>query len=92
MQMTKWTTTHGDLYFKVHPLFTENPMTNYSAMILDMGSLRFHTAQDRDSQLLTNRQANDFDGRKDEILTECGIELNYPERFMYIDNLGGITV
>ena len=92
MQMTKWTTSHGDLYFKVHPLFTENPMTNYSAMILDMGSLKFHTAQDRDSQLLTNRQANDFDGRKDEILTECGLELNFPERFMYIDNLGGITV
>lgn len=92
MQMVKWETTNGDLYFKCHPLFTENPMTNYSAMILDMGSLKFHTAQDRDSQLLTNRQANDFDGRKDEILTECGMEINFPERFMYIDNLGGITV
>lgn len=92
MMLTRWRTHSGDLYFKVHPLFTENPMTNYSAAILDIGAIKYHSALDADGELLTNRQANDFDGRKDEFLTECGLEWVMPERQMWIDNLGGITV
>lgn len=33
----------------------------------------------RDTHALTNRQENDRDGRKDEILTECGLRCGLPE-------------
>ena len=92
MQVTAWETIYGTLYFKSHPLFTEHPAYRYSGFIIDMGSIGYHALQDSDTQLLDNRQANDFDGRKDEWLTEFGLEIKFPERHMYIDDLRGITV
>lgn len=92
MAMTVWHTVWGDLYFKVHPLFTENPRFNNSAFVLDMPMLQYHSLADSDSELYTMRQARDYDGRKDEWLTESGVEYRFPENHMFIDNLGGITV
>ncbi len=92
MQITMWETIYGTLYFKTHPLFTEHPAYRYSGFIVDLSSIGYHPYQDSDTTLLTNRQARDFDGRKDEWLTECGVEIKFPERHMYIDNLRGITV
>ncbi len=92
MTMTIWHTAWGDLYFKVHPLFTENPRFTNSAFFTDMGSIKYHSLTDSDTELLDNRQANDYDGRKDEWLTEYGLEFNFPERHMFVDNCGGITV
>lgn len=92
ISLTMWETPFGTLYFKSHPLFTHNPIWTFSAMVLDMGSIKYHPFQDADSMLLTNRQARDFDGRKDEWLTEYGIEINFPERHMYIENMTSITI
>lgn len=92
MTLTVWHTIWGDLYFKTHPLFTENPRFTNSAFILDIGSIKYHALTDSDTELLNNRQARDYDGRKDEWLTEYGLEIQFPERHMFIDNLGGITV
>lgn len=91
MTLTCWETAWGTIYFKTHPLFTYNPVFTYSAFALDLGSIRYVPYQDADSQLLKNRQARDFDGRKDEWLTEYGLEFRFPERHMYIENLAGIT-
>lgn len=92
MQMYVIDTIAGTLYFKTHPLLTRHPEHKYSAFFLDMGDIVYHPYQDSDTALLPNRQANDFDGRKDEWLTEFGPEIRFPERHMYIDNLRGITV
>jgi len=92
MSLTTWESPFGTLMIKTHPLFTENPAFRYSAFIVDMGSVKYHAFQDSDTELLKNRQAPDFDGRKDEWLTEYGLEVNFPERHMFIDNLQGITV
>lgn len=92
MQVTQWETAFGNIYFKTHPLFTNNPVFRYSGFIVDMSSVMYHSRDSRDTVLLKNRQANDFDGRKDEWLTEFGLEWNFPERHMYIEGLTGITV
>ena len=43
--------------------------------------------QGRDTELLKNRQNNDEDLRKDEWLTEAGLELRFPESHMYLQNV-----
>lgn len=91
MTITMMETPYGILYMKVHPLFQNNLVLNSSAFVLDMGSVMYHHLQDSDTMLLKNRQPRDFDGRKDEWLTECGFEFKFPERHLYIEGLTGIT-
>lgn len=91
MQITTWESIHGTLHFKAHPLFNQTPLLRDSAFILDTGNLRFRPLSDSDTELLKNRQAPDFDGRKDEWLTEYGLEVRFPDSHTFVDRLGGIT-
>lgn len=91
MNVTSWETPWGILHFKVHPLLNQTKVYRKSGFILDLGELKYTPFQDTDTTLLKNRQANDFDGRKDEWLTEFGLEVRFPENHMFLDNLGGIT-
>lgn len=92
MQITSVETVFGTLHFKAHPLFTNDPTLRYSALIVDVGELKYRALNDRDTTLLPNRQANDEDGRKDEWLTEAGLEVRFPESHMMINNLKAISV
>lgn len=90
MKMTSWESQFGDILFKTHPHFNETDSLRYSAFFLDTGNLMYHPLNDRDTELLKNRQPNDADYRKDEWLTEWSIEVNFPESCMFIDDLRGI--
>lgn len=92
MKIVSWSTVFGDLHFKTHPLFTRNPSLTNSGFVVDVGCLKYHAFQDSDTELLAHRQPRDFDGRKDEWLTEYALEINFPENHAFIDNLGGITL
>jgi hypothetical protein len=91
MSVTKWDSPWGTLYFKTHPVFIQHPILNNDAFIIDVGSLGYVPFQDSDLDLYKNRQDNSFDGRLDEWLGEFGLEVNFPERNLYIENLAGIT-
>jgi hypothetical protein len=41
----------------------------------------------RDTELLTQRQPNNADYREDEWLSESGLELEFPESNMYLQNV-----
>ena len=75
----------GKIYYKTHPLFNLNPNLRNSAVFMDVGNILYRYIDDTD--LLENRQENDADYRKDEWLTECGLEFRYPESFMWFDNV-----
>jgi hypothetical protein len=90
MQITTYETENGIIHFKTTPVFNENPMFQSSAMIVDLGSMAYRPYQDSDTTLLKNRQPNDADYRLDEWMTEAGLEIEFPERSMYIENLGKI--
>lgn len=92
MNMTKWESPYGTLYFKSHPLFNADAAWRNDAFILDVGNLAYQPLNDSDTELLTNRQPPDFDGRKDEWLTEAGLEVRFPETHMYVKGLTGIVV
>ena len=91
MNVTKVETAHGILYLKQHPLFNRDNSLRYSGFIIDVNNLRYRALNDSDTILLKNRQANDADRRKDEWLTEAGIEVRFPESHMFIRNLQNVT-
>lgn len=78
-------TLRGTVYYKVHPLFDEDlSYLQYSAMFIDLGNLMYRPLTDSDTVFLKGRQETDRDGRKDEWITETGLELRYPESCMYM--------
>jgi hypothetical protein len=81
------TTLRGTVHYKVHPLFDEDPDLQGNALILDMGNLMYRPLSDSDTVFLKGRQETDRDGRKDEWITEAGLELRFPESHMYL--IGG---
>jgi hypothetical protein len=60
-----------------HPLLT-NGYADYS-IALDMDYLAYRPLSGRDTKLMTNIQAADEDGRRDQYITEAGLELRLPK-------------
>lgn len=87
MDVIKHKSSFGTMYYKTHPLMSQHPVLRYNALILDIHNLVYRHVIGRDTELLTNRQPNNADYRTDEWLTECGLELRYPESCMYLQNV-----
>lgn len=86
-----WETVFGTVHFKTHPLFNNSAFRRYDAFFLDVGYLKYRPLRDRDTKRYKNRQANDEDRRKDEWLTEAGLELRHPKAHMMIKGLRSLT-
>jgi len=87
MNIVKAVVPFGTLYFKTHPLFTENPIWRNSALILDVPNLMYRYIEGRDTALLRDRQPPNADYIEHEYLSEYGLELRFPESHMYIQNI-----
>ena len=87
MNVVKHVSPFGTVYYKTHPLFNSNPFMRANALFLDVQNLVYRFVTGRDTALLANRQPNDADYRKDEYLTECGLEVRFPESHMYLQNV-----
>lgn len=81
----------GDVYYKTHPLFND-PIMNNSCFYIDLGYMGYRPLTDSDTDIQPMIQLPDADKRKDQWLTEYGFEIPFPEAFMYVENLGGITL
>lgn len=91
MNVVKHVTPFGTIFYKTHPLFSQNPNLRYNALFLDVHNLVYRYIQGRDTELLKGREPNDADYRKDEWLTECGLEVHYPESHLYLKNVTSYT-
>jgi hypothetical protein len=91
MTVVQHDTPFGTIYYKSHPLFSQDPILRYNALFVDVQNLRYRYIEGRDTQLLKNRQNNGDDFRRDEWLTEAGLELRFPESFMYLQNVQDFT-
>lgn len=89
-KLVKHESNSGTVWYKQHPLFN-SPEMRASAFYMDLGATTYRPLTDRDSQVMPMIQLPDADKRKDQWLTECTLELNFPESCMYVENLGGIT-
>jgi hypothetical protein len=87
LTVTIITTPFGDVNLVTHPLFNEDATMTYWMLFLDIWNLKYRPLLDRDTRLLKNRQNNGDDFRRDEFLTEAGLELNMPESHMLVKNV-----
>ncbi len=87
LELVAHKTPFGTIYYKTHPLFSQNATLRYNALFTDVYNLRYRPMSKRDTQLLKNRQPNDADYRKDEWFSEAGLEFRMPETFMYLQNV-----
>ena len=80
-QVTMVNTIYGNLHFVQEPLL-RGPWENY-AVCVDMANVAYRPLAgngiSRDTFIETNIQANDEDGRRDQIITEAGLEISLPE-------------
>jgi len=87
LNITKLITPHGTLNMVQHPLFVQGYMG--LSLALDVEELTYRPLSGRDTSLKTNIQGNDEDGRRDQYLTEAGLEFKQPKRHAIIKlNLG----
>ena len=74
-------TIFGNLHFVAEPLL-RGPWEDY-AVAVDMKNVAYRPLAgngiSRDTFIETNIQDNDMDGRKDQIITEAGLEISLPE-------------
>ena len=92
--ITAISTAFGTLNFVAHPLFRGH--AEDIAAVIDMNNVKYRCLSgngvNRDTFVETNIQDNSVDGRKDQIITECGLEVALPEthallKFTNLSNL-----
>lgn len=79
LRIVTYNSPHGTLHIIKHPLLTGTTYGNY-AVGLDMECLTYRYLSNRDTKLLTNRQAPGEDSQVDEYLTECGLQMEQDKR------------
>lgn len=89
MSVVKHVCPFGTVYYKTHPLFSRNAFMRYNALFIDVQNLKYRYMQGRDTDTKKNVQPNDADYRKDEFLTEAGLEMQFPEANMYMVGVTG---
>ena len=79
--VTKVSTIYGNLHFVAEPLL-RGPWEDYCCAV-DMKNVAYRPLSgngvNRDTFVETNIQDNDEDGRRDQIITEAGLEISLPE-------------
>jgi len=79
--VTRVSTIYGNLNFVMEPLF--RGIHENTAIMIDLNNVAYRPLMgngvSRDTQIITNVQNRDVDGRKDMILTEAGLEISLPE-------------
>lgn len=88
INVLQWTTSFGTVYIKTHPLFNVEATNRNIAFLLHPANIQYCYLKGRDTDLYENVQIPGTDGRTDEYLTECTLELHHPETFGLLRGLG----
>ena len=91
MSVVKHVCPFGTVYYKTHPLFSRNAFMRFNALFLDVQNFKYRYIQDRDTDIKKNTQNGSDDFRRDEWLTEAGLELQFPEANLYMRQVTGVA-
>jgi hypothetical protein len=83
----QWVTAHGTLNIVKHRLLENNPAPTATspsgfagyALAVDFTRIKYRFLNNRNTKLSMDIQANDYDGFKDEYMTECGWQVGLPQ-------------
>ena len=91
VSLSRYTTYAGDLLVYMHPMFRQVPTMDKEMIILDMSEIKYRCMQGRDTQLIRDIQAPDFDGVKHMYMTDCGLEMLQSKVHHRIKNWTAVT-
>ena len=84
MNISRYVTPHGTLVLRAHPLFNENPTYKSWGIVIDPENVRYRYL--RDTTYNPEVQNKGDDARKDEYLSECGLELSHESTHAFFKN------
>ena len=77
LNIQRYITPHGTLMLKAHPLFNENPSFKDWGLVIDPKFVRYRYLRGRDTKYEPNVGNPGDDARKDQYISECGLELSH---------------
>jgi len=86
IQVIEWVTAFGIINLVTHPLFSHEVTNRHSMVVLEPKNIKFNYITDTTFQ--EDIGDKDFDGNKDQYLTEGGFEYHFPEGWGYLNNVG----
>lgn len=91
IQVTKWITPFGEVMIYTHPLMSYEPTNSRTMIIFEPDNLRYKYIDDTTfypDDPMKNTGHGRIDGRKEEFLTECGLEMHHPVMCAYLTSFG----
>lgn len=88
MNVKRLFTPAGTLTLTEHPLFGQSGQFLANSMVvMDTANLKYRYIDD--TKLLKDREEKGVDGKAEEYLTECGLEVHYGKTFFWLKNILG---
>lgn len=91
MRVREWVSPHGVILFKRHPLMSQNPSWNRSAVIFNPDNIKYRFVTDTKylvDKKVKSGEISELDGRRELWLTECGLEFHFPDQNAYLTGFG----
>lgn len=92
IKVTNWTTVFGTVRLLTHPLFSFEETTRNSILLMNSENLKYLYLQDTkfkaDKGGADDSDDSGIDGKQEEFITECSLELHHPITMMYMNGVG----
>jgi len=89
IQVVDLVTPFGSLTMKTHPLFSHEPTNQNSMLIFEPKNIKYRYITDttfyKDE---LDHGHNRYDAKKEEYLTEAGLEYHFPQSWAWLNNVG----
>lgn len=90
INVNEFVTPFGTITVKTHPLFSQEPTNQQSMVIFEPKNLRYRFITDTTFMDDNMKQGHSrYDARKEEFLTEAGLEFHHPKSWAWLNGLGG---
>jgi hypothetical protein len=88
IEVTTWHTYFGKVHIKTHPLFSYEDTNRNTALLLHPRNISYCYLPGRDTHIEKDVQIPGTDGKTDEYLTECTLEIHHPVTFGMLYGVG----
>jgi len=89
--VTEWTNPFGAITFQTHPLFSYEDTNRNSMVLIEPANLEYRYVTDTrfEPDVLYGKGGGPgLDGRQEGYLTECGLEVHFPQTTGYLNGVG----
>ena len=90
IQVVDLVTPFGQLTMKTHPLLSHEPTNQFSMLIFEPKNIKYRYITDTTFHKDNEEHGhNRYDGKKEEYLTEAGLEYHFPQSWAWLNHVGG---